>query len=132
MNRQQAREAAVAALTALTTYQAVYEGARRRFDGVSPVATVLSKSLQVTPEAAAVFSGRIRLTCTIYVRCDEGGEDSAEDTLDTLVEAAQRAFINASFLIEGSDAAPEGAPLRNIDGVFYRVEQVVLTYEEDY
>jgi hypothetical protein len=83
MNRQQARELAVSTLTALTTYQSVYEGARRKFEGLSPIACVLSKSLQVFPEAAAVFSGRIRLTCSIYVRCDEGGEDTAEDQLDS-------------------------------------------------
>lgn len=132
MNRQQARELAKTTLDALATYQAVYEGARRTFGGISPVASVLSKSLQVVPEAADVFSGRIRLTVTIYVRCDEGDEDTAEDTLDTLVEAAMDALKDAGFLMDASDSAPENAPLRNVDGVFYRVEQLTLTYEENY
>lgn len=132
MNRQAARELAATTLTNLGTYQAVYEGARRKFGGISPVASILSKSLQIVPEAADVFSGRIGITATIYVRCDEGTEDTTEDQLDTLVEAALTALKNAGFLMQASDSAPENAPLRNVDGVYYRVEQLLLTYEEDY
>lgn len=132
MNREQARELAATTLTGLGTYQAVYEGARRKFGGISPVAVILSKGLQITPIAAALWEGIPRLSATIYVRCDEGAEDTAEDQLDTLVEAAMVAFKNAGFLVDASDSAPEGAPLRNIDGVFYRAEIIPLHVEEEY
>lgn len=132
MNRQQARELAASTLTALSTYQAVYEGVRRTFGGISPVACVLSKSLQIIPVARDVFQGLPKLSITVYVRCDDGGEDAAEDQMDSLIEAAIVAFKNAGFTVGESDSAPEGAPLRNIDGVFYRAETIPLTMEEDY
>ena len=132
MNRQAARELAATTLTNLGTYEAVYEGARRVFKGLSPVAAVLSKSLRVAPIASAMWEGIPRVSVTIYVRCDDGGEDAAEDQLDSLVEAAMAALKNAGFFIGESDSAPEGAPLRNIDGTFYRVEQVIINVEEEY
>ena len=131
MNRQQAREAARTALDALGTYQAVYEGARRVLDGMSPIATVLSKgSAYVDLTRGSNDEERHRLSVTLYVRCDEGSEDTAEDQLDGLVEAALTTLASAGFVVEESDSAPEGAPLRNIDGVFYRVERIPIVHRE--
>lgn len=46
MNRKQAREAAKTAVEGSGTYAMVTEGPRRTFGGVSPVACVLSASLE--------------------------------------------------------------------------------------
>lgn len=131
MNRQQARELAVSTLSGLSTFAAVYEGARRKLGGLSPVATVMSKGLQVIDLTRDLNDEiLLRLSVTIYVSCELGGEDAAEDQLDTLVHAAAVALKNARFLVGESDAAPEGAPLRNIDGRFYRAEVLPLSIEE--
>lgn len=133
MNRQQARELAVTTLSGLNTYAAVYEGARRRFngEGISPVASVLSRGLEIIDLTRDVHDEAVlSIAVTIYVRCDEGGEDTAEDALDTLVHAAALAFITAGFRVGQSDSAPEGAVLRNIDRVLYRAERIPLTVSE--
>jgi len=135
MNRQQARELArttLAGLSSPVVYEAVYEGTRRTFGGISPVACVLSKSLRIYPIASAMWEGIPRLTVAIYVRAEIGDEDAAEDQLDGLVEAALVALKNAGFFVGESDSAPENAPLRNIDGKFYRVELIPINVEEQY
>lgn len=132
MNREQAREAVATVLSGLGTYALVAEGARRRFGGISPVALVLSRGqrwVQLT-RSRSNDENVIKLSVTIYVRCEDGAEDTAEDVLDQLAEAAATALNTAGFIVGESDAAPDGAPLRNIDGVFYRVEVMSLTYEE--
>jgi len=131
LNRQQARELAASTLSSLATYALVAEGARRKLGGVSPVAIVLSKGTQIVQLTRDTHNEAVhRLSVTVYVRCDEGGEDAAEDNLDTLAEAAAVALKNAGFLVGESDASPEGSPLRLIDGAYYRAEVLVVQYEE--
>lgn len=127
--RQSWRELAKTTIEALGVV--TYEGARRRFDGRSPVCVVLSKGMQLidlTRSGEDQFNNSI--TATFYVRADEDAEDAAEDSLDTLMRSAIVALKNAGFTAGESDAAPDGAPLRNIDGVFYRTERLSLTVEE--
>lgn len=133
--RQQAREAVATLLSGLGTYQLVSEGARRTFSQVSPVAVVLSRGLrpiQLTRDTHDEHD--LLLSATIYVRCDQSvdgtTEAAAEDTLDTLVTAAEIALRAAGYLIDGAtDAAPDGAPLRDIQGVLYRVERIPIVLE---
>jgi hypothetical protein len=68
-----------------------------------------------------------RLTVAIYVRAEAGSEGAAEDQLDTLVEAAALALADDRWEVGATDAAPDGAPLRNIDGALYRVERFTIT-----
>jgi hypothetical protein len=70
------------------------------------------------------------LSATIYVRADSGAEAAAEDTLDALTRAVVLALAGAGFDELRSDALPDGAPLRHVDGVFYRVERVLFSREE--
>jgi len=132
MNRQSARENVATLLTGLGTYALVSDGARRKLGGVSPVAIVLSKGTQVQRLTRSTSNDLNvhTLSLTLYVRCDDGSEASCEDTLDQLVIAACAALDTAGYLVGASDSAPEGNPLRIIDGVFYRQEVIPVTFEE--
>lgn len=132
MNRKAARELARTTVLSSGTYALVTEGPRRTFGGVSPVACVLSKSLNHVPLTRdnAHDQADLGLSVSIYVLCEAGGEDAAEDQLDTLVEAAFIALKNAGFLVGESDASPDGAPLRDILGKFYRIERIPITIAE--
>ncbi len=131
MNRQAARELAATTLSNLSTYALVAEGARRVLNGVSPVAIVLSKGTRIIDLTRDTHNEAVhRVNVTIYVRCDDGQEDATEDALDTLAEAAAVALRSAGFLVGESDAAPDSAPLRNIDSQLYRCEVIPLVFEE--
>lgn len=131
MNRRQARELAASTLSGTGSYTAVYEAARRQFDGMSPIAVVLSAGTEYVREARDIYTYVHALTATIYVRCDVGGEDAAEDLLDALSRAAAVALMAAGFEAISSDAQGGGAQLRNIDGVLYRAETLRLSYSEE-
>ena len=66
----------------------------------------------------------------VYVRADVGQESAAESALDALAEAAAAALRTAGYRVTGSDAAAEGAPLREADGVFYRYERLLVETQE--
>lgn len=130
MSRQSRREQVATAIAGLG-FTDVYEGVRRTFGGRSPVAVVLSRSyaiLDLTVDGHDQVN--IGLSVTIYVRADQGQEDAAEDRLDQLLEGVADALRDAHFIVGESDAAPDGAPLRNIDGVFYRAERIPVSFEE--
>lgn len=131
ITRQQARENAKTALDALARFSAVYKSPRRTFGKASPVAVVSSRSLRIVDLTRDLHDQEDQgLYVSLYVRADDGQEDAAEDTLDQLIVAAGDALRDAGFAIGESDAAPDGAPLRNIDGVFYRVERFPVTYTD--
>lgn len=130
MSRSAARAAAAAALTATGDYQAVLQGAVRNFQKQSPVAVVISRSLSHVREARALGTTTAGLLISVYVRVEVGDESAAEDQLDDLVETAVAELADAGFEIDQSDATPESAPLRLIDGVAYRVERVPIRMEE--
>lgn len=133
--RQQAREAVASLFTGLGTYSLVSEGARRTFGGVSPVVIVLSRGLRPVVLSRDTHDEHdLLLSATIYVRCDQSADGSteaaAEDTLDSLVTAALPALRSAGYLVDGAtDAAPDGFPLRDIQGIFYRTERIPIVLE---
>ena len=130
MSRQSQREAVKAAITGLG-FTDTYEGARRTFGGRSPVAVILSRSyaiLDLTRDGHDQVD--IGLTVTIYVRADQGAEDTAEDRLDQLVVSVADALRDAGFTVGESDSAPDNAPLRNIDGIYYRAERLPVSFTE--
>jgi hypothetical protein len=132
MTRATDRAAAVVAITALSSFQAVHSGPRRALGGASPVCVVASRGLTasgaVRGGGPSILEGA--LSATIYVRADSGTEAAAEDSLDGLVRSVVLALAGAGFGEIRSDALPDGAPLRNVDGVFYRVERVQFSREE--
>jgi len=74
-----------------------------------------------------------RVRYEIAVVSKSSNKAAAQNWIKGILSAkGQAALKNAGFLMDASDSAPESAPLRNIDGVFYRVEQLILTMEEDY
>ncbi len=125
MDRKTARNLVKTTLDGLGVFQAVYAAPVRTFNGESPVAVVLGQTLQDEQLARGVWRQPIGLTLTIYTRNDEG-DAAAEDLHDTLVQQVLAPLRNAGFQVGGSDAAPDGAPLRNIDEVFYRTERIPL------
>ena len=129
MDRKTARREAQQALERLLRFEQVYRAPRRSFDGQSPIALVLSQRLEVESVARDEVNTPAGITVSLYVRCDVGDEDAAEDELDELTREAALALVTAGFTLQPSDAAPEGAPLRNIDGTFYRVERLPLRVE---
>lgn len=108
----------------------VYRAPRRAFSGLSPVAVIASAGEANTWEAAEILQNTYRYSVTMYVRADAGGEDAAEDTLDDLRDSVGGALRTAGYMVGESDAAPDGAPLRNIDGVLYRAERIPVAYED--
>lgn len=131
MSRQTQRERAETALIALGRFTDVYQGARRSFGGRSPVAVILSRSYAIQDLTRSQNDGLlIGLTVTIYVAADAGQEDTAEDQLDQLLVLTADALRDIGFTIGESDAAPDNAPLRNIDGRFYRAERLPVSIEE--
>lgn len=132
MTRTDDRAQAAATLTALGLFQAVYAAPRRSFDGLSPIASVISAGM--TPGTAtrgrSVGSLDYRLSVAIYVRADSGAEAAAEDLLDRVTQAAVLALAGAGFAVAGADAAPDGTPLRLIDGIPYRAERITISREE--
>lgn len=108
-------------------------GARRKFQGRSPVAVLLSASEEntfLTRGSTAPDTNIYGYTITLYVRCDEGTEDTAEDTIDDLRDAVGTALRGLGFTVGESSAAPDGAPLRNIDDILYRAERIPCSIEE--
>ena len=133
MSRKGKRESIRGALAGLGTFAAVYKGARRKFNGLSPVATILSRGEEShfeTRGATAPDWQTFRYVVTIFVRADEGAEETAEDTLDDLRESIGPALMAIGCVLGESDAEPLGFSLRNIDGVFYRVEKIPIHIEE--
>ena len=136
MNRSDARAAAAAALIATGSYTVggvdqVYQGATDAFGGRSPTAVILSTSLRLDLVARELYTIESGLSVSIYVRQADSTAASAaaaESLLDDLIaEAALALHATGNFEVGQSDAAPEGAPRRSIDGVIYRVERLPLT-----
>jgi hypothetical protein len=133
MSRKGKRDGIRTALVGLGTFAAVYKGARRRFGGLSPVATVLSRGEEShfdTRGATAPDWQTFSYILQLFVRADEGAEEAAEDLLDDVREAIGPALMAIGCVLGESDAEPLGFALRNIDGVLYRVERVPLHIEE--
>jgi hypothetical protein len=133
MSRKGKRESIRVALAALGTFAAVYKGARRKFGGLSPVATILSRGEEShfdTRGATAPDWQTFRYVLTIFVAVPDGAEDTAEDTLDDLRESIGPALMATGCVLGESDAEPLGFALRNIDGVLYRVERIPVSIEE--
>lgn len=130
MTRQSDREGAAALLVSLNSYAAVYDAPRRAFDGLSPVASVVSQGMQAQGKTRGGPALTNVLAVSLYVRADSGSEAAAEDQLDSLTRAAVLAFVEARWDIGSVDALPDGAPLRNIDGALYRVERIIISREE--
>jgi hypothetical protein len=125
MTRKDDRQAAAAVLTGLGVFQQVYAAPVREFGGQSPVVVVLGATLigeRLTRGTTWIKSG---ITVTFYTRNNDGDTD-AEDTHDDLVEQSIAALQAAGFEFITTDAAPDGAPLRNIDEVYYRTERATL------
>jgi hypothetical protein len=129
MSRKGKRESIRGAIAGLGTFAAVYKGARRKFGGLSPVATILSRGEEShfeTRGAVAPDWQTFRYVLTLFVVVPDGAEDTAEDTLDDLREAIGPALMAIGCVLGESDAEPLGFPLRNIDGVLYRTERVPI------
>ena len=131
MSRQSRREEIKAALVALGRFADVFEGARRSFGARSPVAVILSRSYAIQNLTRSLNDGLLLgFTVTIYVAADASKEDEAEDTLDQLLVLTADALRDAGFDIGESDAAPDNAPLRDIDKRFYRAERLPVSIED--
>lgn len=139
MNRTAARALVKTTLVATGAYTVdtvdqVYQGALEHFDGRTPIAVITSRTMALDEEARALYTIRNGLYVSIYVRKPDStdGASDAEDTLDTLVEAATIALYETRlFEVGESSSAPDGYPLREIDGVLYRVERLQLTVLEE-
>jgi hypothetical protein len=110
----------------------VYKAARRKFEGRSPVGVLLSASElnQFQTRGATLPDwNTYGYTLTLYVRADEGSEDTAEDTLDDLRDSVGSALRSLGCDV-GESSAPDGAPLRSIDGILYRTERIPFILEE--
>jgi len=133
MSRQSERERAGSVLAGLgTALPAIYEGAVRSLAGSAlPAAALLSGGLSEIPGTRGGVAGyEYRLSATLYVACEVGGEAAAEDTLDGLTYAVGTALAAAGYRDIRADASPDGAPLRAIDGRVYRVERISFTTQE--
>lgn len=135
MSRKAKRAAIQTALIALAGLpdDQVYRAPRRTFQGRSPIAIVLSASQLDHFETRGASSPdwyTRGYSVTLYVRCDNGTEDTAEDLLDDLRDAAGVALRGIGCDVGESSAEPSGAPLREIDNILYRVERIPLTMEE--
>jgi hypothetical protein len=131
MNRSDARALAIQILEATGSYTRVIAGPARKFAGVSPVAVVISRGLNLTMDAREEWTLSGDIQVSIYVRCAVDDEAATEDRLDDLVRTAALALRDAGFVQISSDALPESAPLRSIDTVFYRVERLNARMESD-
>lgn len=131
MNRADVRALAATTLAALDLFQQVYRAPRRTLDGESPVALILSQTLGIDEEARGLYTVAQGISLTIYVRCDPGSEAAAEDQLDAIVAAAVLALRAAGLTLTGSDSSPDGAPLRDIDKTYYRVERLTFRLDRD-
>lgn len=110
----------------------VYRSPRRKFQGKSPIAIVLSTSEinHFETRGATVPDWQTYgYAVTLYIRMDEGTEDTTEDLLDDLRDAVGAALRGIGCDI-GESSAPDGAPLRDIDSILYRVERIPVTIEE--
>jgi hypothetical protein len=125
MDRKTARNVVKTILDGLGVFHVVYAAPVRAFNGESPVAVVLGQTLQDEQIARGVWRQPIGLTLTVYTRNDEG-DAAAEDLHDSLVQQVLEPLRNAGFIVGGSDAAPDGAPLSDIDKVLYRTERIPL------
>lgn len=124
MDRMAARALAAQTLEETTLFQAVYPSRRRTFSGQSPIAVVSSAGFDEAQTRSGVAPSR--LSVSLYLLAPDGSEDATEDQLDALVAVSIAALRRATFSVGASDAAPSGAPLRNIEGKIYRVEQLTL------
>ncbi len=137
MQRAAARALAKTTLDATSAYTLVAQGALASFDGKTPVAIVTSRTMRLEMVTRAIGTIANGLYISIYVRKDEGaaGAEAAEDQLDTLVRQAVIALEGLNdgdtFEVGETDAAPDGFPLRLIDGVPYRVERIPVTVLEE-
>lgn len=139
MDRTAARALAASTLIATTSYTVgavnhVFQGALEVFDGRTPVAVITSRSMRMEVVAREVDTIHNGLSVSIYVRKPDGeaGAAAAETQLDTLVRQAIIAFeATGAFEHQETNAAPDGYPLRDIDGVLYRVERIPLIVLEE-
>lgn len=112
------------------TLNLVFTGSPESFAGLSPVAIVTSRSMQLTAIARSLYEVASGVTVSIYVRHGPSTAESeaAEDQLDSLTRRAIVALhATGVFTVGESNAAAEGAPNRMIDGVLYRVERIPLS-----
>jgi hypothetical protein len=132
VSRQAQRDTIKTALEGLGRFSGgVYKGAKRSFKGASPIAVILSRSYDIVD---LTRDGHDQLdlgfSVRVYVRADDGTEETAEDVLDELVALTTDALRDAGFTVGQSDAEPDGTPLRNIDGVYYRAERITADITE--
>src|SRR5262245_18659309 len=89
--------------TAITNYfTAVYQGPRRKFNGVAPIAVILSAGEEnhfETRGGGTPDWNTYHFFTNIYVRVDEGQESTCEDVLDDLRDAVGTALRQAGFLV---------------------------------
>lgn len=131
MDRKAARALVATTLQGLGTFQAVWQGAPDKFGGLSPVALISSRSIDLTPDARALYEITSGITVSIYVNRTALGAEAAEDLLDDLALSVVEALHAASNLIQidASTAGPEAGNLRDVDrnGIIYRIERIPLT-----
>ena len=133
MDRKAARQLARSVIEATDGYALICDGPPDKFAKKSPVCVITSKSIGVTFDARDEWTIESAILVSIYVQRVSGKEDAAEDQLDDLVRQAVLALLaTGEFSIDRSDAFAENAPLRDIDGVLYRVERIPLRVAEDY
>jgi hypothetical protein len=131
MDRKQARALAKTTLEGTGSYALVVSGPVRKLGGKSPAAAIISKGLDLSFDARDEWTLSGEVLISIYVRCTIGDEEAAEDQLDNLTTGAALALRDAGFTHMTSDATPESAPLRDLDGVFYRVERLRARMDQD-
>jgi hypothetical protein len=137
MSRQAERERAAAILGSLgggtPVFPTIFEGAVRSLAGSAlPAISLISAGTEVLPGTRGGVAGlAYRYAASIYVSCEIGTEAAAEDLIDSLSGVAAAALAGtAGFTDINSDAGAQGAPLRAIDGVVYRVERITFTRED--
>lgn len=130
MDRKAARALVATTLQGLGTFQAVWQGAPDKFGGLSPVALISSRSIDLTPDARALYEITSGITVSIYVNRTALGAEAAEDLLDDLALSVVEALhATGAFQIDASTAGPEAGNLRDVDrnGIIYRIERIPLT-----
>lgn len=135
MDRKAGRALAKTTLEGLNIFQAVWQGAPDKFGGVSPVALVSSRSIDLTPDARALYEITNGITVSIYVKREKDGAGAAEDLLDDLALTVVEALhATDAFQIDASSAGPDAGNLRDVDGngVIYRVERIPLTVLDEH
>lgn len=132
MSRRTIRENIVSLLSSSGNFDQVKDGAARTFDARSPVVVVLSRGTEMRDLTRGRRGGQLtyRYSATLYIRCDSGQEADAEDALDALSAATIVLIRDAGYGVPGTDAAPDSAPLRIIDGTLYRAERIDIETEE--